>query len=93
MDEQSYRAKVKEEGYAEPVLIDWEANRFVDTHSHDFDAAIFVLEGEITVACEDRTSTCRIGDNEALAAGTLHTEQIGPQGVKFLAARRQDGAA
>ena len=88
MDEQAYRAKVKDEGYGEPTLLDWEANLFVDTHSHDFDAAIFVLEGEITVTCDDRTSTCKAGDNDGLEAGTPHKEQVGPEGVKFLAARR-----
>ena len=88
MNEQSFRARVKDEGYGEPVLLEWDAGLLNESHSHDFDATILVIEGEITVTCADRTSTCQTGDSDALAAGTPHTEEVGPEGVKFLVARR-----
>jgi quercetin dioxygenase-like cupin family protein len=59
-----------------------------DTHSHDFDAALLVLSGNITVTTEQGTTTCRAGDTFELDNGIPHTEHIGPDGVRFLVGRR-----
>ena len=88
MDEQGFRALAKEEGYADPVLVEWDAGHVNDAHSHEFDAHIFVLEGDITVSCGDISVNLAPGSGGRLKAGLEHTEQIGPNGVKFLAARR-----
>ncbi|MBT3699880.1 MAG: cupin [Alphaproteobacteria bacterium] len=88
MTEQEFRDKAHQDGYAEPNLVDWEANLVNEEHTHDFSARIFVLSGELKVVCADRTSVCQAGDNDALAAGTPHAEYAGPEGVKFLAARK-----
>jgi len=88
MTEQEFRDKAHQDGYAEPNLVDWEANLVNEEHTHDFSARIFVLSGELKVVCADRTSVCHAGDNDALEAGTLHTEYVGPEGVNFLATRK-----
>jgi quercetin dioxygenase-like cupin family protein len=89
MDEQAFRKTLAEEGYAEGRVVEWGPNHFNDTHVHDFSAKVLVLDGEITVACEDgRTTTCRAGDTFQLAAGTPHLERIGAAGVRFLSGRK-----
>jgi quercetin dioxygenase-like cupin family protein len=88
MTEQEFRYNAQQDGYAEPSLVDWEANLINEEHTHDFSARIFVLSGELKVVCADRTSVCHAGDNDALGAGTPHAEYVGPEGVKFLAARK-----
>jgi len=89
MDEQTFRDTAARDGYAEPVIVEWDADTFNDSHTHDFAARIFVLAGEMTVVCEDGdTRTCRTGDSNELAAEVRHSERIGPDGVRFLVARK-----
>ena len=58
----------------------WEAGTFNDTHTHDFGAAVLVLEGEISITCEDGSKTTCRPDTFALDAGIPHSEQVGPDG-------------
>lgn len=88
MQEAEYRARLAQGGYAEAQRIEWAANTVNDTHTHDFGAFLLVLDGEITVATADRTTTCRAGDTFALDAGIPHSETVGPAGVTFLSGRR-----
>lgn len=89
MQESEFRAQLKEGGYDEARLIEWSPDTFNDTHTHEFDASVLVLAGEITVTTADETCTCRAGDTFSLNAGIPHKEMIGPEGVKFLSGRRQ----
>lgn len=89
MDEATFRAKAESEGYGDFAIRDWEPGLTNDMHTHDFSASILVLEGELTVTCEDgSTKTCRAGDTNSLAAGIPHTELVGPEGVKFISGRK-----
>ena len=60
----------------------------LDTHSHDFDAAVLVQSGALTVTTADGTTTCRAGDTFMLGNGIPHTENAGKDGVRFLVGRR-----
>ncbi len=88
MHETAFRAKVLADGFAEPVSREWAADTVNEVHTHDFAAAILVLDGEITVTYEGRSETCRAGDTFMLDAGIEHVETVGEAGVRFLAARR-----
>lgn len=88
MDERTFRDEASRDGYADPVLIEWEAGTFNDTHTHEFAARIFVLSGEMTVKTPERETTCGGGDSEGLEFGVPHSERIGPEGVRFLVARK-----
>ncbi|MEQ9122203.1 MAG: cupin domain-containing protein, partial [Alphaproteobacteria bacterium] len=57
-------------------------------HTHDFDARVLVLDGEITNDREDGATTYRAGDAYSVPAATPHTETVGPSGVSYLAGRR-----
>ena len=66
-----------------------DANTFNDVHTHPFDARLFVTEGEMTVSFEGSEKTCRAGDTFSLAANVPHTEKVGPDGVSYVAGRRE----
>ena len=88
MDEPTFRAHLKENGYEDMGVKEMAANHVEPTHTHDFDASILVLSGEISAVMEDRTVTCRAGDSFSLDANTPHAEQVGAEGVKFLVGRK-----
>lgn len=57
-------------------------------HTHDFEARAMVLEGAITLRTGDTEQTYSVGDIYGLAAGTMHTEVVGPSGVRYVAGKR-----
>ena len=61
------------------------------SHAHEFDARIMVLGGEITLIRDGKPETFRAGDHCEVPAGCLHAEQVGPEGVAYIAgiARRR----
>ncbi len=88
MDEQSFREQARREGYADPISVEWVADTFNDTHTHDVRCSILVLAGEMSLTTGDRCVTCRAGETAVLPRNVPHTERAGPEGVKFLVARR-----
>ena len=59
-----------------------------DAHAHDFDARVMVIAGEITITRDGNAETFRAGDSCAVPAGGMHAENVGPQGVAYIAGRR-----
>ena len=88
MDQQAFKAAREAEGFTEFLIREWEPGKVVDTHSHDFTAAVLVLEGEFTVDYDDGPTTYRPGDSCVVEAGTRHKETVGAEGVKFLVGRK-----
>lgn len=89
MDKASFEARLREGGYEIIGPREMAANTVNPDHSHDFDAQVLVLDGEITIQRDGKAQTFRAGDSCEVPAGTVHAEQIGPQGVRYLAGRRQ----
>jgi len=88
MIQADFEKKLQAEGYGEMVDRTMEANHFNAEHAHDFDACVFVVDGEITIARNGKPDTFRAGDVCSMAAGTPHTEKSGAAGVRYLAGRR-----
>ncbi len=88
MDEAAFREQLAQNGYGDIGIREMAANHTEPTHTHDFGASILVLSGEISVTLEDRVVTCGAGDTFALDANVPHAEQIGGEGVRFLAGRK-----
>jgi quercetin dioxygenase-like cupin family protein len=64
-----------------------------DPHAHDFDVRIMVLSGEITLIRENKPATFRAGDHCEVPAGCIHAEQVGPEGVAYIAGKASRRAA
>jgi quercetin dioxygenase-like cupin family protein len=88
MNRVDFEKKLHAEGYGDLVDRRMDANQFNPEHTHEFDACVFVVDGEMTIARHGKPETFRAGDICSMAAGTLHSEQCGPAGVHYLAGRR-----
>ncbi len=66
-------------------------NSVASNHCHDFDAKLYVLGGEITIARDNQPTTFRAGDCCEVPAGCMHSERVGPEGVAYVSGRRRNG--
>ena len=88
MDRVEFETALREEGYLEIADRRMEPNKTNPEHSHEFDARLLILEGEMRIVSEGAERTYRAGDTFAMSATRPHTEQCGPEGVRYLAGRR-----
>ena len=88
MNRAEFETECRTQGYHEIVDRQMEANTTNPEHSHEFDARLLVLEGEMTVTSEGQEHTYRPGDSFTMTAGCRHTECSGPEGARYLAGRR-----
>ena len=91
MNQADFAADLRREGY-QVFYGGLKAGEVNDDHSHDWDARVMVIGGEITITREDKAETFHAGDSCAVAAGEMHAEHVGPQGVAYIAGRRAAGA-
>lgn len=87
MDQAAFEANLKRDGVTEIVNREFPANCQMDEHTHDFEARILLLEGEITIGWEGQEKTYRKGDSFTMASGCPHTELCGPNGATLLVGR------
>ena len=88
MDRTEFENGLRRDGYDAALDRHMDANATNPEHSHEFDARLLIIEGEITIGQGGVDRTYRTGDSCAFPAGTKHTEHAGPQGVRYLAGRR-----
>jgi mannose-6-phosphate isomerase-like protein (cupin superfamily) len=90
MNHVDFEKQMSADGYVEIADRNREPTETSAEHSHEFDACLLVLEGEMTIACNGTPQTFRAGDTCSVPAGTPHTEQFGSgtAGVRFVAGRR-----
>jgi quercetin dioxygenase-like cupin family protein len=59
----------------------------VHDHSHPFNVQAIVTAGDITLTVQGEARTYRLGDVFTMAAGCVHHEQIGLDGVEYRVVR------
>lgn len=87
MTQDEFKADLIREGYV-ARFSSLPPEHVAPDHTHDFDARLLVLGGEITIAREGKPETFRVGDTCAVPSGCVHAEHVGPEGVAYLAGRR-----
>jgi quercetin dioxygenase-like cupin family protein len=87
MNRTEFETELQRDGY-ELVDRTMDANHVNPEHSHEFDARLLMLAGEMTITRAGAARTYRAGDTCVIAACTLHTEHCGPAGAHYLAGRR-----
>ena len=90
MDRLEFEAELRREGYS-VVNASLTPNMRVGSHSHDFDAKLFVLGGEITITRDNKPETFRAGQCCEVPANTMHAEHVGPEGVAYVSGHRRNG--
>lgn len=88
MTETEFRQQLAAQGFETFVIVEREANGALDEHSHPFEARALILDGDITIVSSGRVIRCGPGETFQLDANAPHTESYGPQGVRYLAARK-----
>jgi len=87
MNHSDFEADLRREGY-QVFYGGLKADEVNTEHSHDWHARVMVIGGEITITRGGKAETFRVGDSCSVAAGEMHAEHVGPQGVAFIAGRR-----
>jgi quercetin dioxygenase-like cupin family protein len=88
MNRTEFESECHAQGYHEIIDRRMEPSTTNPEHSHEFDARLLMLEGEMTVISEGERRTYRVGDSFVMSAGCRHTEQSGSGGARYLAGRR-----
>ncbi len=76
-------------GFPAPVAVERDASYALGDHTHDFEAWALVTAGEITVEVAGVATRFPAGRAFRLPAGTPHKEWAGPEGVRYLAGRKE----
>jgi quercetin dioxygenase-like cupin family protein len=87
MNQSDFEADLRREGY-EVFYGGMRADQVNPDHTHDWDARVMVIGGAITLTRGGKAEIFRTGDSCAVPAGEVHAEQVGPQGVAYIAGRR-----
>ena len=87
MNQSDFEADLRREGY-QIFYGGMGAGQVNPDHTHDWDARVMVIGGEITMTRRGKAQTFQVGDSCAVAAGEVHAEHVGPQGVAYIAGRR-----
>ena len=86
MTEDQFRQQLQEKGYGEAKIREFEPNQDKEMHTHDLSAMALVMRGEFILALESESTSYAPGEWCELIAGTVHTEQTGPDGATVLLA-------
>ena len=92
MDRARFEAELAAEGY-QLVERSMAAGTVNAEHAHGFDARLLILTGAMTIHRDGAAHTYGPGESCAVPAGARHAEQVGPEGVTYLAGRRAAAAA
>ena len=87
MNQSEFEADLRRQGY-QVFYGGLQAGTVNPDHAHDWDARVMVIGGEITLTRGGKTETFRAGDSCTVSAGEVHAEHVGPQGVAYVAGRR-----
>ena len=89
MDCEEFIYLLRQEAYPEPEEVHRDPNGRLDNHTHPFEVKALVLSGSIDLMFEHQINTYGPGDIFHLEYEQVHAETYGPQGVHYLAARKQ----
>ena len=90
MDKAQFEADLRSDGYR-LVNTSVKPNLVAPNHCHDFDAKVWVLNGEITITRDNASVIFRAGQCFEVPAGCMHAEHVGPEGVALMSGRRRNG--
>ena len=90
MNQEQFKQLLTQEGFQDLVIVEREADGYLDMHTHPFEAKALILEGSIVIHTENETISCAKGDIFHLGHAKPHTERYGPSGVKYLVGRKSE---
>ena len=88
MNEDQFRQQLRESGYGDAKVREYEPNLDKEMHTHDQSTIALVMSGEFTLVLESESMTYGPGEWCECPAGTVHTERTGPSGATVLLAHK-----
>jgi hypothetical protein len=88
MNRKQFLQILKDSGYPDPVEVQQLPNGYLDDHAHAFAVQALVLEGFIEIGIAGEMKRYEAGGVFQLGFEQWHVERYGPQGVKYLASRK-----
>jgi quercetin dioxygenase-like cupin family protein len=88
MDKEEFAARLKADGYTEIETKAVAPRPANDGHGHPYAVRGLVLAGTFTVIQDGKSTTHRPGEIFAVAAGCVHSEEIGAEGARILVGRK-----
>ncbi len=88
MNREQFLQALEQAGYPEPVMVRQPPNGHLDDHTHPFSVQALVLDGYIAIHIDGDTKRYEAGDVFQLGYEQVHAETYGPEGVQYLASRK-----
>lgn len=88
MDKDAFDSRLRADGYTEIEAKSVGPRPANDAHDHPFAVRGLVLAGAFTVIQDGETTTYRPGEVFMVAAGRVHSEEVGPEGAQILVGRK-----
>ena len=89
MNSEQFLQSLRQDGFPDPVEVQQLPNGRLDIHEHPFEVRALVIDGAITISIDDVSKIYKAGEIFHLRFKQPHAESYGPQGVKYLASRKQ----
>ena len=89
MNTERFLQLLHQDGFPEPVEVQQISNGQLGVHEHPFEVKALVVEGDITIVIDGLSKSYKAGEIFHLELKQPHAESYGPEGVKYLASRKQ----
>ncbi|MBU3624899.1 cupin [Polynucleobacter sp. JS-Safj-400b-B2] len=89
MNTEQFLRLLQRDGFPEPVEVQQSPNGYLDEHEHPFEVRALVIEGSITIITNSQNAVYKAGEIFQLSFKKPHAESYGPEGVKYLASRKE----
>jgi quercetin dioxygenase-like cupin family protein len=89
MNTEQFLQILHQNGFPQPVEVQQAPNSHLDDHEHPFEVRALVIEGSITIITNSQSTVYKAGDIFQLSFKQPHAESYGPEGVKYLASRKE----
>ena len=89
MNSEQFLRLLHRDGFPEPIEVQQVPNGRMGVHEHPFEVKALVVQGSITIVINGLSQNYSTGDIFQLELLQPHAESYGPQGVKYLASRKQ----
>jgi quercetin dioxygenase-like cupin family protein len=76
--------QLRSEGFPHTYVWEDRPDRRYSDHTHPVETAHIILEGEMTLTMNGRSTTYRAGERCDVPAGAVHAARMGPAGCRYL---------
>ena len=89
MNTEEFLRLLQQDEFPEPVEVQQVPHGQLGIHEHPFEVKALVIAGDITIVTDGISQSYSTGDVFHLGFKQPHSESYGPEGVKYLASRKQ----